>query len=248
MARRGFRRRRRQRVWLPVLGTETHITGATAANDVAAQFDSGTVSGNTPLTFVHSLTWDFPAEQQIVNNAGFPSLADFEQSGYLLDSIIGKCFVAANIDDQHATSFRPLQVTAGFEVLRVDAGTGLPVATGTTIEEDYDPTLAFNIRDPWIWRRTWILEPQGNNAGVVFSDRQWPCSTAKYGSVSDGPHIETKSRRRVGPEERLWFILTARHYPANIDLTNASTFVEWMLDYRLIGRPMKMSNRRNASR
>lgn len=248
MARFRSRRRRRTRQWFPVLGTETHITGGTAKNDVAWQEGSETIIGNDPVTVVVALTWDFQAEEEVELNTGFPTLADFEQSAWFLDGIVGKVFFGSFPDPELPAGFGPIAITAGFEVLRVDSASGAPIATGADIETSYDPQLAFNIRDPWIWRRTWIIEPSVSDTGLIFSQRQWPATNVNYGSAVDGPHIETKSKRKIAQEERLFFIFTARHFPVGADLSLRHTGLNWMLDYRLIGRSLKATNRRNASR
>lgn len=239
------RRRRRLSQWFPVLGTETHVPQGTVEDNVAYQDLDFDVSNNVPNTLVVALTWDNKPEQQlgVAGNTTFPSIADWEQSGWQLDSIVGCVPLLAFKSGTQAAG--TLFVTAAFEVLRIDPGTGNPLSA--TPELDYDPQLANNIRDPWIWRRSWILDP-GTDTGGTTNFSGWPRTNTLYTGSGANHVFQTKSRRRIGPEERLFFICTARHFPVTSDLTGRETHLTGMLDYRIIGRAVKTTNRRNASR
>jgi len=62
----------------------------------------------------------------------------------------------------------------------------------------------------------------------------------------DGPHFDTKVKRRIGDEERLMAIVSATNISGDADLANAIRFT---FDWRILATPLRVSgNRRNASR
>lgn len=254
MARFGARRRRRRTgQWFPVLGQETEA-GEGSENDIAAQHFTMAVGGNTPSVTVLGLTWDFPTEEQIVLGQGLPSLADWQGSAWFLEKVVGHLFIS------HAGEAVPetkaLYVVAALIVLRVDESDGSPLATGTAFANQYDPALMQNIRDPFIWRRSWILgqnlKSVNNNAGTVMDDMTnaagWPSNNVAYASSMDNHHIDTKSKRAIKDEERLFLALSARHYPWTVDATGLNSVLDCAFDYRIVGRLIKATNKRNASR
>lgn len=232
-----FRRRKPAVAWLP------HVTHNEQAQQVGWWSSSITVAAaaNTITTSIFSLVPDYPAEAVRATGA-LPSLADFEESGYRLRRIVGKCFASALQTVTSGADSRPenILVGAGFMVLRVEESTGAPlVATAN----HYSPLDNDATRDPWIWRRTWMLENSFSNQS---SDTDWPRSTPEYGSVYDGPHIDAKTARRISAEERLFFIVSTVNVGDTATIAG-SVFV--VLDYRVLASPLKvMGNRRNASR
>jgi len=212
-------------------------------------------------TVIHRLTADYDAE-----STGTPidqtnnSLADYTQNAWRLRRIVGKFF--ATLDVGEVTT---CLVHAGFMVLRVDRN-GSPLSIPST-----DGTNSYAIsrwgseRDPWIWRRSWLLGSGnlfftgGYPAGATVEQNAWaqhPPSNSWYGSVQDGPHIDCKTARVIGPEESLFFIATAfvsqgpsfTTEPRWSSSVSDIPRVRWLLDYRLLGSPRRASNRRNASR
>lgn len=237
-----MRKRRRPVVaWLPhILHEATGVEGwIDGVNNVP--FTTGTIN-----TTIHSLTVDYP--QESLQAAGqFPSMADFEASAYRLRRIVGKIFIGINQDLTVDQTTYPTNVLvgAGFMVLRVDP-TGAPLRT--TTPNDYSPIHLDATRDPWIWRRTWLLTNQFGHTvnGSLLGYSQAPTYNGDYGSALDGPHFDQKTARFVSAEERLFFIISS----VNIgDAATTNGTVQWLLDYRLLGSPAKqMGNRRNASR
>lgn len=74
----------------------------------------------------------------------------------------------------------------------------------------------------------------------------YPDNNQNMGSVMDGPHVDAKSQRRVGNEERLFLIADAMVAVAG---GGGSFSVQWFADLRPVGSILKMAgNRRNASR
>lgn len=164
------------------------------------------------------------------------SLADVESTGYRLRRIVGKiwCAVDQVVQDDAGT----VMCTAGIMVRRVDAG-GAPVANS-------DPGNFNNMCDPWVWRRSWLL---ANAASTNTEDTfliTMPTANTQLGSVADGPHVDQKTARLVGPEERLFLTCGA----TLMNGQNEGTMrVRWATDLRVLGSMRTSSgNRRNASR
>lgn len=234
-----FRKRRPSVAWLPHVAHDQSGTRSFWYDTQAVGFTAATIT-----TSIYSLVPDYPAEA--IRAAGtLPSLADFEGSGYRLRRIVGKFFVGMS-NAQPATGTSPIacMVSAGFIVLRVEEQTGAPlVATAN----QYSPLDLDATRDPWIWRRNWILQNDFSGySAAIQGDWQFPRSNCDYGSVQDGPHIDAKTARRIGPEERLFFVVSNETLGSTSDDSGS---IRYALDYRILASPIKvMGNRRNASR
>jgi len=270
MARWTKRRRKPSVTWLPNTGAPPTwdtgslifpniIRGFVQASQDPAQADAQDAGFST---VIHRLTADYSAE-----NTGTPidqtnnSLADYTQAGWRLRRIVGKIFC----HKEWSSAAEPIctLVSAGFMVLRTD-GNGSPLRIPATHgANNYSPLLWLNERDPWIWQRSWLLGDgrmffSGNfPTGGSQQSNGWasyPPTNAHYSSASDGPHIDCKTARVIGPEESLFFVLSAFTSPNlgnNPQFTNADGVlrpVPFILQYRLLGSPRRMTNRRNASR
>lgn len=240
--RRKFRKRART-VWLP------NESGDTDHNYRDFSLDVPLLPSATS-TVIAALTVDYPPEA--VQNAGPqpPTVADYVLNGYRLERFVGKVFLGmAQLigADQPAQNYYPTSalVGAGLIVLRVDEGTGSPLRVATPNE--YSPLVDDNERDPWIWRRTWVLANDLGQPNAPAADAlaQAPRSNMDYGSVMDGPHIDTSSKRFIGPEERLFFVASATNIGNAADSIGA---IRGILDYRILVVPHRASNRGNASR
>lgn len=76
----------------------------------------------------------------------------------------------------------------------------------------------------------------------------FPPTTAHYGSIMDGPHIDAKSVRRVGNDERLWFAVSAVNFPLVTQseiVVNQDVQIRGYLDFRVLGRLTRAHNRSN---
>lgn len=169
------------------------------------------------------------------------TLSDLEGSAYRLRRIVGKLHVAmaqsANVEPtETSTSI----VTSGFIILKVDV-VGAPLQT----PDQYNPSSMDSVRDPWIWRRSWVLRNRLNALSVALD---FPPSNAAYGSVADGPHVDAKTARVVSDEERLFLVtsVTAIDGTGGL-LTSPSILI--VGDLRVLASMRKSSgNRNNASR
>jgi len=269
------RRRKRRLNWFPPLGSPFSVNddilrfgGVTF--QVAISGDGAVVFTEIPLTF------DF-GQEAILADANdpnrLPSLADLTLSSWRLRRVVGKIFAAYNPDgsgnlDPNQTAYPACAFAAG---LMVRATNELATAS-TNVDlwnaDDYD--------DPWLWRRSWILGQDSRfdietTPGGVISARhgvpgtgtagpngldessafaRFPNTTAHYGSVQDGGHIDQKTNRVIGPEDRLFMHFATKGLPVQPQVGRGQevSHVVGMFDLRYLGHPMSSTNRRNASR
>lgn len=250
------RRRRKPAVaWFPTLQQEPALPEGCTATTSAGQWPNWligdiTVNPSTDCpgekTQIADLTWDFPIEEEILLNQ-VPSLADFQGSAWRLRRMVGNLTVVAyDISGQPSyTTPQPCMVGAGLIVLRVDE-----VGNPTEDDREYSPLMVKNIRDPWIWRRTWVLQPQTT---IIPTQTNWiqheyPMGNWMYGNSLQNGYIDAKTNRRIGAEERLFLCIDAQRRNFEQTPQGVGTSINWTLDYRLLGSLMKETNRRNASR
>lgn len=179
------------------------------------------------------------------------TLADVNNSGYRLRRIVGKCWVAAQQNAPNTNSPGAAVVTAGFCILRTDNGGAVP--SNPTVAS-YSTNLIENTESPWIWRRSWLVADNGSINSVPWGDNgtapnapQSQASNLWIGGNSDGPHIDQKTARVVGVDERLFMVFTAT------SLTAADPQTPMLLDYVYDVRVLasmrnNVGNRGNASR
>jgi len=253
-----YRRRRRFKgTWLPNLGSIDNDTAESAGRilGLTVPAGGGPVAGIVPLLF------DSPTEPALFPND--TNLGDFVGNEYVIRRIVGKCFVEffdAYIGGEPEGFTTAVEVTAGLFVARAGddndgSGQDLPIGGLASIIGNYRPDGLNTIREPWIWRRQWILGNPGLQLhGIHTADSvtpetvsawQWPSSNVKYGSVLDGPHVDAKTRRRIGNDERLWWVVEARNYPFGRVTTDSAAVVRAKLDYRVFGALRRARNSGN---
>lgn len=235
------KRRKAPVVWLPLLGQ-----GAGSANSWIQDGITVTAAGSI-TTNIYSILPDYPSES-LVAAGQLQSLSDFEGSGYRLRRIVGKFNVGMDPavgTDQNAYPEAAL-VGCGFIVLRVDEFNGAPLAAATPIQ--YSPLGLDNTRDPWIWRRTWLLSDPFAASPATTAMGLFPQANSEFGSQMDGPHIDARTARRISNEERLFMVVSTVYPGGGITPANNGG-VRFVSEIRLIATPMRvMGNRRNASR
>lgn len=177
------------------------------------------------------------------------SISDLTNSGYRLRRIVGKIFVHAAFvpGEQGLAEASNLVVTAGFIVRRVgENGSSLAEIADPTGKE-ISPSEIQNWSDPWIWRRSWFLSNPEMELVATLKDQV----TNNYGhgpAAVDGPHIDQKTARIIGPEEGLFLSVSATIISVGSDPENAVP-VEITGDIRCLGSiRTSTGNRRNASR
>jgi len=241
-----FRKRKRSRVvWLP------NEANTGQPNTVNYRTDTFTVAAavDTPSTTVYALTVDYPAEAIQSLGPQPPSVADYVQSGFRIERIVGK-FVAGLSQlqgDGMAVSFpSSVAVGMGLIILRVDELTGAPLRAATPTQ--YSVFADDNERDPFFFRRTWVLANdigQGVTTTALDPLSNAPRCNTDYGSGAEGTYIDTQTRRLVRAEERVFLVVDT----CNIGNAAASNGAgRFYFDYRILVTPRIMSNRNNASR
>jgi len=249
-----MRRRTRPRVvWLPQTNRNS-IGDLTTVFNLVLQNISGATGSSTTTEIPIVLD-----NQQIATGTTDSSLADIESSGYRLRRIVGKVWCQlnqTNLDDADNT-VQSVICTAGFMVRKATAATGDSYAAAVGPAE-VDPALIGNTGDPWIWRRSWVL---GNNAAAGVTERNPPNVISKQhfptvnwgkdypGGIAEGPHIDQKTARKVGPEERLFLAFTTTVLGEAVSPPGDANIVAWFTDLRVLGSLQTSSgNRGNSTR
>lgn len=250
-------------IWLPITTENRLIVGGATSGD-APSFGSYAVVIPAPQTpGTPQVTGVFPVvADQPQNLASLTtSLADAEGSAYRLRRIVGKVFVELDltplqaVNDGSATGYL---VTVGFIILEVEPTLAFLPKSSTA--DDYNVANLDNNRDPWIWRRSWMVgvdfpgfltTPQQT---ALPGTSQPPFSVMSSnnfrgpGSVMDGPHIDAKTARVVKDNQRLSMVITATPLNGNGAGATAGTIVV-TTDLRVLGSLRKQSgNRHNAAR
>lgn len=261
------RRRRKTQIWLPTYGNQNDTDQLDAVIGVA-----GTVTAlpnGEIATDAFAVTFDDTQSAWQTQFQAQPSTLHDIVSGqeWSLLRIVGKYHASPGflVGGSDPTFIGPpaVEVAAGYIVLRTDEEGNLL----TNIDE-HNPLAQEAADDPWIWRRKWILSNPtyrgatnspfaGNTINHVLytAGEAYPGTTAGYGSVADGAHIDQKTRRRIGRESRLFFMQSIRMWdPAKLWVTPAQIFnspitLAYNLDNRFVGRlSSRMGNRGNATR
>lgn len=229
-----MRRRRTKYTWFPVLGTAFGEGDGVFAG-FPFNLGSPIVEGLGPA-LVFPLIPD--VQPEVADNAT-ENLVDFVGSDYVIKRIVGKLYAFANAAG--GGSPPTLQFGAGIFVARSDTLNRDVPAGGKTqadADENFGVLHAANIREPWMWRRTWQLR---NRSSSIDFDSGGLLSTYTAGSIQDGPHIDVKVSRRVRNDERLWMCLQAG--TVLIDGTNDPAQVDGWVDLRFLGALRKAQNR-----
>lgn len=252
--RRGFRRRKPRVVWLPQPGTDRTRQGApalgTTQNPAWAEFHFTLNVTNEPTTVEVPLVVDQPISADISSTASLAiwrtqTLEKVNQPSYRLRRIVGDCFFGIAQTAPGNTPVPGFLVEWGIIVRRVDSD-GLAAVDG----EDQDIGSIQNNPDPWIFRRNWLI---GTGQIVNAPDGQvvaaFPGTSAGYGNAQH--HIDQKTARRVGPEERLILNVTCWAMPSDAGegIENSSHAFWGVFDYRVLGSlSMGSGNRGNSTR
>lgn len=184
------------------------------------------------------------------------TLGDLNNSSYRLRRIVGKLFAFRQV---RGSTDEPIEVifTAGIMVRKADDVTGDSLALQSGSSENLAPQQIRNFADPWVWRRSWMLgDPTALLAGssVRLGDElcianygpRGPCS-----GISDGPHIDQKTARVIGPEERLYlsFQCSVTDPATTNSGPGAIGSIEILTDLRVLGTMRTgIGNRGNSTR
>lgn len=240
-----MRKRRQRLTWFPTLGTNW-LAGA---SELAGNYFEITVNPAGQQLGVFPVTFDSP-QSEATGTKDTP-LNSIVGSEYILKRIVGKVHLGIktiSAQDQ----FDSMLIAAGFFVARAaddvggsesDYPLGYAGSTGLERNDNFSPLSKRTIREPWIWRRTWILGLNGTTQTPAGTGTAaWPLSNAFYGGLGDGPHIDAKSARRVGNDDRLFFAVSAMPFPPVTDYAG-DMILQGYLDIRLLGSLVKAHNK-----
>lgn len=259
-------RRKRPVLWLPQPGTAgtqrtagisplEHWAGLAVEGFV---IDAATGDG-LPTTVSAPLVVDNPPGEDLAtttNTIGVwqnRSLVATQQIGYRLKRIVGDLVVVVAPDPTPDQDTPPCGclVELGIIVRRVSEN-GQPLATAS----DEDIGSLANNADPWVWRRNFVLSTgsvvapaQGAASLPLWMSQFFPLSNWGYGNSRQ--HVDQKTARRIGPEERLFFDATFWPLPFSAGSISFTSNIIGTLyfDYRVLATTqMNSGNRRNASR
>lgn len=234
------RRTKRPRVvWLP----PTNLTSVGQRAQIGFQTFFVDAVGATGASAVGEIPLVIDDAPDIATLAPL-SLSDVENSGYRLRRVVGKIWCGVD-QDADVNSGRIGIVTAGLIIRKVDPTTQISNAFNVG-ENAVSPAFIESWSDPWIWRRSWLLY---NNANPSAADGEGPVTNIEYGSVMDGPHVDAKTARIVGPEERLFLDVSVVVLVDGAEPVDRPISVRCTTDLRaLASMRVTSGNRRNASR
>jgi len=250
------RRRKPKVVWLPITNAFSLDNNAESSWSLASVVITGAPAGSG----AQSSVIEVPIVQDGTQSdplSPTSSLADIESSGYRLRRIVGKLY--AFMAQTAGASEDLWGVSAGFIIRRADPATGGSIAVAASAATGFDAVDPSNIRnsmDPWIWRRDWLLSNYFTGVaatpltGNVFEDVMHSGGGANYGrgypgGNLEGPHVDQKTARIVGPEERLYLDVTA----TPIITSGTDTSLVLIYNFRVLASMRtNIGNRRNASR
>jgi len=259
------RRYRRKYTWMPTHSLEVERTGQAAFLVPATRWAFTYGPGVDVAHQIYPLMYaDLPVEE-----VGADTLSDVIGSEYVCERIVGNFFCSSWAEGTIGGEIPGASlISFGIFVGRADANfPDEPAgASGVTAEEssrNFNPLEFVNIREPWMFRRTWVLSHGLNVNGtlgtltsniVALDERaaastSYPRSTAGYWGRDSGPFIDVKSVRRIRTDERLWGIVSAMPYP--VEYGGANPTGTWAIrtqahfDYRILGALRKAKNRSN---
>lgn len=254
------RRRRPKVAWLPTFGFAGLVEDPAAPApgiEVELNFPAGTATDPT----VGGVLWDafpltFDETEGVENAQADPSKVTLRDlvigNEWRLRRLVGKAFINVAHENQTGVAHPAYDVALGFIVSKTHDD-GSPQTDFNSV----NPLSQESMEDPWIWRRRWILHPDGEVANDPASSTEnspqywgFPRSNVSYGSVLDGPHIDAKSGRVIHRSERLYGVLAGKIYYAGGAISVAGGHIRMLLDYRLVGslRGSSYGNRGNTSR
>lgn len=242
-----FRRRKTKYTWLPQLGFQA----STAEMDsviLPVSINAAALNGDPSDPNIFAIIPDAPKETAA--SAFDEHLSDYVGSEYTLRRIVGNIFFSAphyvNTTNPQATQ---VAICAGFFVARVDAGDPsaiVPIgATSAALRrQNYGPVHVQTTREPWIWRRTWMMSPLTMtaagaqnyliSAGDGFAGT-YPLNNY-LGSVAEGSKVDAKTIRRIRGDERLFFSVQAVVLEAKGTIGSATvSFPNGSMDLRFLG-------------
>lgn len=241
-----MRRKRGNRgTWLPVLPTA--LTQDEGETQYATWYESpysipSSLSAYNQTPVAVPLLPDFTLQDEDLS--GLNSQATMrdlvEGQDYLLKRTVGKVWATATNRAQTGLPSGPYLFCLAIAVLPVqDEQQNVPAMPAS----DYSPLLSSNSQQPWMWRRTWLLQNTIQAAALPTDLPAYGAqSTWQYGSVADGGHLDSKVMRRVRKDQRLFIVAQGAQLLAGEDAEFPQD-IRWGYDLRFFGAMRRASNK-----
>jgi len=230
-----MRRRRKgpRASWFPLNGTFFNAELNETWYENVLLFTSGAEEEGDTTQVAIPVTLDSTPD---INTETDLVLGDYVQGqDWLCERVVGKVWGAHDYDSSARVSGSIF--CAALAVLPVDSVNPDQPAID---EQEWNPLFTQNAQQPWLWRRTWRLS---NTQSQVPGGDNFPASTANYGSVADGGHLDTKGvKRRISKEQRLFVIFAAAVARVQQGQTGG-TGIQYGYDFRILGRMMRGNNK-----
>lgn len=111
-------------------------------------------------------------------------------------------------------------------------------------DDEMDPMNLENIRNPWMFRRTWVFTNPGSG-GLTFGNTFFTDNA--FASGEAGSHVDVRVARRIRREERLWYAFSCKGADIGVQsVTGAASgqmTVEGKADLRMLGAMRRSNNR-----
>lgn len=246
-------RRRRKYTWFPAYGT--------GINDGSSNFEHVTRYGELEVDRLSGTRTDVVACVPDLAPENFDAsslLTEAITQEYILRRIVGKLHLCYSQNGSAYIAGAPpippaVFVAAGFFVARASDVSqadpeGSPVGyvgnSDVATFNLYSPLSRDTQREPWIWRRSWALGNNKDQANTNSTTRGYELfpATNYDGSVADGPHVDAKTVRRVGQDDRLWFAISTIML-SNQAASGNDGVLSWFLDVRYLGALRKAKQR-----
>lgn len=241
------KRRKARSTWFPTIGTiwsnqDQSYYDSTFTTRLSA-VPSDLVFG--PQVEVFPVTPDqtaLPTEQQATDAAGFSfTLRDIvEGQSWMLDRIVGNIFLRCDVNASElppTDAWAQIKATVGFFIARSsDTDQGVPDMELNA----FDPAATDNIGNPWIWRNSWILaNPQSTVVAPALGiSNNWNSPDWT------GPRIDSKVKRRIRREHRLWMAVAAMGWDGTRGFVAGETQPQLTVsaDLRILGHLVRQIN------
>lgn len=253
--RRRYRKRRGN--WFPVLG---HAVSQNEGQYWRADFRIGgsgqylePAPDNQPVTQVIPIVPDITVGQD--PNVLYSLKDQVSGQAWQLNRLVGKLHLAAagpqaNPDDPpvDGANWPNVYVVAGFFIGPVADGPPVEQLSPDGFGRDYEPMARYNVGQPWIWRRSWMFSnPNAYTGDNRFVQKAaWPLNNSQEPSSLDGAHIDSKVKRFINAEHRLFFVCQVAGFDQDwITVTgqqNQQPNIAGLLDLRVYGNLRRQRN------
>lgn len=231
---------------MPILGTNYNSEDPSGSYTVPnIRIDGLQPTNNNAVANTGQVFALVPDATLFQGTGGFPagtSLRDLtEGQDWLLQRVVGRFHLMCRGSGGPPDDWDSVLVAAGLFVARAnDVNQGQPDLT----TDEYDPLNAQQTREPWLWRRTWMFI----NSAALGNPAYGVGTTMGMGSVADGGVVDSKVKRRVRREERLFMAINCMGFSPNFTtaVENAQELqpvISGVFDYRIFGAMRRSNNR-----